>query len=274
MRLEKNYNFKINLLIELMKIDLTLAVALSIFISIPSPALSQDVELISPKFTLPTLTPPVLSETEKEDFEDNGSGGTQKGAGSREGGPKKLEGKVLTALVPEMTIGEKQIPLVLGLTSKAETNLYFYLPYESQPSRKVKFVLLNDEEEEIYEETFQFTEIPGIVTVRLPEVLEVGQKYNWLFIFKYNPRNPSADEFVEGWIKRVELNPELVTELKNATLPEQFLLYANNGLWFDALNIISELRRLNLEDEALKADWTEFLQSVDLEDIAPESIVE
>ena len=274
MRLEKNYNFKINLLIELMKIDLTLAVTLSIFISIPSPALSQDVELISPKFTLPTLTPPVLSETEKEGFEDNGSGGTQKGAGSREGGPKKLEGKVLTALVPEMTIGEKQIPLVLGLTSKAETNLYFYLPYESQPSRKVKFVLLNDEEEEIYEETFQFTEIPGIVTVRLPQVLEVGQKYNWLFIFKYNPRNPSADEFVEGWIKRVELNPELVTELKNATLPEQFLLYANNGLWFDALNIISELRRLNPEDEALKADWTEFLQSVDLEDIAPESIVE
>ena len=274
MRLEKNYNFKINLLIEIMKIDLTLAVALSIFISIPSPALSQDVELIRPKFTLPTLTPPVLSETEQKGFEDNGSGGTQKGAGSREGGPKKLEGKVLTALVPEMTIGEKQIPLVLGLTSKAQTKLYFYLPYESQPSRKVKFVLLNDEEEEIYEETFQFTEIPGIVTVRLPEVLEVGQKYNWLFIFKYNPRNPSADEFVEGWIKRVELNPELVTELKNATLPEQFLLYANNGLWFDALNIISELRRLNLEDEALKADWTEFLQSVDLEDIAPESIVE
>ena len=82
MRLEKNYNFKINLLIELMKIDLTLAVALSIFISIPSPALSQDVELISPKFTLPTLTPPVLSETEKEDFEDYGSGRSQKRAGS------------------------------------------------------------------------------------------------------------------------------------------------------------------------------------------------
>lgn len=274
MRLEKNYNFKINLLIELMKIDLTLAVALSIFISIPSPALSQDVELISPKFTLPTLIPPVCQKQKRKILKTMVVGVHKKVLEVDEGGPKKLEGKVLTALVPEMTIGEKQIPLVLGLTSKAQTKLYFYLPYESQPSRKVKFVLLNDEEEEIYEETFQFTEIPGIVTVRLPQVLEVGQKYNWLFIFKYNPRNPSADEFVEGWIKRVELNPELVTELKNATLPEQFLLYANNGLWFDALNIISELRRLNPEDEALKADWTEFLQSVDLEDIAPESIVE
>ena len=85
MRLEKNYNFKINLLIELMKIDLTLAVALSIFISIPSPALSQDVELISPKFTLPTLTPPVLSETENGGFEDSGRGRSQRRAagGSR-----------------------------------------------------------------------------------------------------------------------------------------------------------------------------------------------
>ncbi|WP_460199885.1 DUF928 domain-containing protein, partial [Scytonema sp. NUACC21] len=104
--------------------------------------------------------------------------------------------------------------------------------------------------------------------------LEIGQNYRWIFSFICNPRNRSADDVVTGWVKRILIDPDLKSQLESVTTQrERILLYAANGLWYDAISALAQLRCSQPQEEAIQDDWYNLLQSVHLGDIASEPIV-
>ncbi|NJL62847.1 MAG: DUF928 domain-containing protein [Methylacidiphilales bacterium] len=58
-----------------------------------------------------------------------------------------------------------------------------------------------------------------------------------------------------------------------ATPQQQTNIYAQNGMWFQALTTIGELRRKNPQDTTLKATWNSLLTEIDLIEIAEKPLI-
>ena len=80
---------------------------------------------------------------------------------------------------------------------------------------------------------------PGIMSLSLPADqpgLTVGQRYRWQVVILCNPNRPSEALVAEADIEVVEPSPALAKELAATNnLIEKANLYAESGLWYDAL---------------------------------------
>jgi hypothetical protein len=184
----------------------------------------------------------------------------------------------LTALVPlvQKTASNGQganSKVVLGKTAAERPSFWFYVPYTFTPAHPVEFLLQDEAGKDLYKATLEASQTaPGVVGFELPSTapaLEVGKRYHWFFSVYCNPEEPV---FVAGWVERVALNPSLLPQLEQATQREKFALYQKADLWHEAIATLAQLRRQNPEDTKLKAEWSNLLQSIDLNAIAPEPI--
>jgi hypothetical protein len=154
------------------------------------------------------------------------------------------------------------------LTTAGQPTLWFYVPYSSSLSGE--FVLMDEADNMVYETRFTLTGTPGVISLSLPSTvwLETGKRYHWYFGVYCQPEQ--LFPFVEGWIQRVELNPNLKTQLEKATPQERVALYAYNGIWHDALTASAKLRRTDPKN----AEWAALLQAIGRDNVASEPIVE
>ncbi|MFM7423395.1 MAG: DUF928 domain-containing protein [Elainella sp.] len=199
--------------------------------------------------TLPSLaqyTPP-----------DQGLPGRREGGGTR--GGCLVQQPHLTALMPESN---------LGLTLAARPSFFWYVP---QTAAVAEFVLLDANNTELYKTQVPLAKQAGIMQFTLPETapaLQVNQSYRWFFSLVCEPLDRSADVFVSGWVKRVEYDPGTSQALVAATPAGQTGLYAEAGLWYDALATLADLRRTQPQNPTLINQWQALLQSVGLTQIA------
>ena len=114
----------------------------------------------------------------------------------------------------------------------------------------------------------------GVVSLSLPQdkQLEVGQSYRWYFSLICDPLDRSEDTFTSGWVERVDPSPELSTSLKTASAAEVPNLYAQAGLWYDALAALVSLRQSQPQNPAFVTEWRELLGAVNLEALANQPI--
>ncbi len=168
--------------------------------------------------------------------EDNGApGGRQKGAGSHslcEIAEGEEEITPLIALMPEMTIKNSTINKVYvwGKTTSAHPPFWVYVAYPV--NSYVEFTLQDEAENEIYQTTFKLDKTQGIIGLNLPQdqvSLETGTSYHWYFNIMCN-REDSTDDFVEGWVERVELDPVIHSQLELVPPLEKISIYAENSL--------------------------------------------
>ena len=218
---------------------------------------------------------------------DTGTPNGRTHGGSRGGCNASDEAPPLTALVPatkinkttgmEKDVSETSILTRLDLefeqvwsyTTDARPTLWFYSPYELDGTTNVSFVL-EDNAGNSYEHTFQPVTTAGIVSVTIPETvpeLRVGDHYRWLFSMHCLPEEP---DFVEGWVYRMEPDASLNAQISAATPQEQARLYAQNGIWQNALTRLAQLRQLEPDNEVVMTDWRSLLESVGLEVMAEE----
>ncbi len=169
-----------------------------------------------------------------------------------------------------------------ALTVAEYPTILVFLPQTS--AKKAEFILVEDnkdnnkEREVLYETTVTLPSSPGIVSVSLPNngtllPLEVGKSYRWYFSVICNPQDRSDEPHVEGEIRRDKPSPNLVAELKNAPSRDRAALYAEAGIWYDAVNSIAQLRRSSPNDTAIAADWAELLKSVGLNTISQKPLI-
>lgn len=188
----------------------------------------------------------------------------------------------LTALVPavQKPLGDGQTDLMMtniwGLTVKSHPTLLFYVPYTSAFAQTGEFVLQDEEDNDIYQAAIALPQTPSIVSMNLASMsapLEIGKMYHWYFKVRCSAQNMSGPIFVEGWVQRVALEPKISDRLAAATPLQKIDIYAENGIWYDTVADLAQMRGQNLGNEELEADWQQLLQSVGLADIQSQPVV-
>ncbi len=169
-----------------------------------------------------------------------------------------------------------------GLTTSQHPTLWFYMPYQGWANYPAKFVLQDEQDNTIYQSKIPLPAQPGIISVSLAgaPALETGKSYHWFF--KVYCQKEEADTpalvidspvSVEGMIHRVSLSSAVAKQIETASPKQKINIYAQNGIWFDAFNVLANLRLANPSDQSLNAEWTSLLQSVALEDVAPAPLI-
>lgn len=184
----------------------------------------------------------------------------------------------LTAVVPSIKTsvdnGNNAIIAtnVWGLTVKKHPTFLFYVPYTYPATGEF---VLQSEDNDIYRAPVMLPKEPGIIRLQLPPEsapLAVDKMYRWYFKVRCS-QNMASPVFVEGWVQRVNLNATIGDRLANTTsLYEQVALYAENGIWYDTVATLAQIRLQNLEDTVSSADWQNLLETIDLSTLASESI--
>jgi hypothetical protein len=168
-----------------------------------------------------------------------GVAGHRSSAASRSNCPVVSQG--LTAIVPNY--GSAKENIVWGLTGMAHPTIWFYVPYDKSSNVDISFTI-QDESNKPYH---------WFLTLNMP--CTVGQR-------------PIS---VDGWVQRRDLERDLSAQIKQASPTEKVSLYAANGLWYDAIGELANLRSIRPQDTALTNDWQSLLEAIDLSPLANQS---
>lgn len=209
------------------------------------------------------------------------SGGNRRYKPPRRGIPQRREGAGTRSGSSRTTClrgSQALLPLVpedgFGLTTRDRPTLAFYLPETTLASNTAELMLVNNQDGILYETTLQLPKTRGIVSITLPDdapSLKVNQEYRWSVSLRCELeayRNP----WVEGTIQRVVVDQSLAAQLQRASDRDRPAVYAQAGIWYDALSSLVELRRARPTSDGLVADWQELLGSVRLGTVAKEPL--
>ena len=207
--------------------------------------------------------------------------GRRQGGASRGNCPSTEQ--PVTALVPaiwnskQKSGGEARLEKwesVWGKTVSNAPTFWFYVPY-STPNLPLIFVLQDNKGRKIYETTTTTSQDggSGIIKVSLPTdgsvSLETEKLYRWYFVVDCNQDAPPQ---VDGWVQKVSLSPYLKQQIESASPLQRVALYAANGIWYDALNTLAQLRASKPRNPDLSAEWISLLKSIGLDAIASKPI--
>ncbi|NER30919.1 MAG: DUF928 domain-containing protein, partial [Symploca sp. SIO1C4] len=254
-----------------------------------SSSLNEDRDssiLPSPPLPLsPSSQPKTINFTPPPPPPDRSAAGERGGAASRGCGNGKQS---LMALVPDykQTINLEQgeeIPVtkIWGLTTDDYPTFWFFVPYDQASITTIEFVIKDESQKPsktIYRTLLNKPEMPGIISVTMDKTTEPLQvsktahqkSYHWFLKIKVkcNPLQPAQLQTVDGWVERVSPSATLAEHLQQATPQQQVALYAENGIWHNALTTLAELRLAKAKDAPILADWTSLLKSEELESLA------
>ncbi|MEG5040655.1 MULTISPECIES: DUF928 domain-containing protein [unclassified Microcoleus] len=184
------------------------------------------------------------------------------------GGCASISQLGLTALVPKNKMGR---------TVSDYPTFFFYLPKTEAES--AEFILQDQSGKEIYKQDLTISNLSGVIGVSIPAnknapPLELGKSYRWNFTVICDSQDRSADQIESGTVRRVELSADIRRQLDQADPRQKTVIYAENGIWQDALSTLAAARRDQPNDTTFKADWESLLDSVKLGEIAQEPIVQ
>ncbi|MDJ0591155.1 MAG: DUF928 domain-containing protein [Pleurocapsa sp. MO_226.B13] len=154
----------------------------------------------------------------------------------------------------------------------------FYIPYTAQEISLMEFVLLNETQTKtIYHTSIKLNKQPGIIKIPLPpeagNSLAVNQTYSWRFNLDCEPdRTIVPDLVLQGWIRRITLDTQVANELQSRQSPE-YLVYQNQGIWYDAIASLAELHFAYPEDSETTKAWADTLESLKLKWVMAEPLV-
>lgn len=158
-------------------------------------------------------------------------------------------------------------PNNFGLTMAERPKLWIDLPATS--ARQVVLSIREEGTTHHSKTLIPITGDSGMIYLQPPAdspPLEVGKTYQWSVVLvcgtKPSPNNPGF----ETWVSRVDI-PE---PIEQKSVLEQAAWYGKQGIWYDALNSLIQVRRSQPDNQDLIRIWTDFLKSGGLKEIASE----
>jgi len=180
----------------------------------------------------------------------------------RVGGASRGDGvdASLMALVPDHA----------GLTTKAHPSLFWY---QSKPAKARLELTLTEPKQvkPLLRLEAAAAKKEGIQRVRLGKYnaeLAPGSSCKWSVALVSDAQNRSKDVVATGVITRVAESEELAKKLQAATPAERPFIYAEAGIWYDALEAISDLIEANPKEPAYRAQRAALLEQIGLKEIA------
>jgi len=171
----------------------------------------------------------------------------------------------MTALVP--IYEPKTSGLVYGVTTIERPTFWFYLPAATAATGI--FQLQDANKKMVYDTQISLPKTAGIFRLTLPDSappLEIGKPYRWYFKIVCT----GGVDFVDGWIQREAVDRDLQRQLEQASAMERSRLYANHGIWFEALTTAADSRLTDPNSQ----EWAALLKAIDLEELAAKPIVD
>lgn len=156
----------------------------------------------------------------------------------------------------------------LALTTSATPVLWVHVPTLANPTDG-ELALLDENQQALAVQTISLSGAAGIVGIPVGTTLEVNRTYYWVFTVLDETVKRSENIWVEGALRRIEPDADWVTALNQTDDPrDQAAIWAQQGIWHDALTALAELRRISPDNGAANQDWQHFLASVGLGAIA------
>jgi hypothetical protein len=155
------------------------------------------------------------------------------GSGSRSGNScqSSWEKDSLVLLVPEAE--------VVHLTANSSPSLYFYARIDENPST-VKFNLVNPvkrSQNPLVQKTITIDK-SGIYRIDLEDKIELdtNELYLWQIGIPCENNSDRFQQILRAGIKKIEMSESLKREIESAESTRKTEIYAEQGLWYDALN--------------------------------------
>ncbi len=187
--------------------------------------------------------------------------------GDREGSGGGRNRLSLTAIVPDRNY---------GLTVAERPNFWFYLPKTS--ARQAILSIKEEGNNPHWQQSINLKGETGIIGIKLSDdapALEIGKNYQWAIILVCGNKPNPNDPFVTAWIKRVDESINNSSQGERRRLPptglEKANVYAQKGIWYDALDILIAERKSSWDNWSEL--WMKYLQSAGLEQIANKPVV-
>jgi hypothetical protein len=167
---------------------------------------------------------------------------------------------VLMVLAPDHT----------GLTIREQPTLYWYL--SKQTNHPVYLTVIDAEAmKTVLDVRLPAPAGPGVQAIRLGDHglhLAPGLPYQWFVALMVDPEHRSKDIIAGGMIERIAPSQELASKLTLAGGAERTAVYAEAGLWYDAVEAISEEIAAVPNDSGLRKQRASLLDQVGLPEIS------
>ena len=153
-----------------------------------------------------------------------------------------------------------------GITTQEQPSLFWY---QSKPAdARFELTLLQDNKvKPIVQVQVERSTKAGIQRLKLSDYnakLTPGVEYQWVVALITDPDNRSKDLVASGVIKRIEPNADLKAKLASAAPASAVGVYADAGIWYDALSLLSDQIDSDPGNKALRETRADLLRQVGL----------
>ena len=190
-------------------------------------------------------------------------------------------------LSPKDTTQNRDYFPYFGLTVADRPTLFFHVKGSSNYAGQPLYFELSEIDAEgepgevVYQTDLSLPDRRSVMSVSLPAdlVLEEGKIYQWYIEMTCSPLDAGSAEmnYLEGWIDRIGETPDLSDRLEIARTPtDRATVYAEAGIWFDAIETLARERRVEDTPE-LKAAWEALLGDSDVglsDDVVDTSVLD
>lgn len=162
----------------------------------------------------------------------------------------------------------------IGLTVSEHPTFFGYIP--KSDAKAGEFVLRDQNNQLIYRTRFALPSQAGIVSISVPPTrsLALGKMYQWSFVLVCDLSDRSNNEISPpAWIERIQPSQTLTERIKNATPETLPAVYADAGIWYDAL--ASRVKLFPSQPQAQwQQNWEQLLTTAGLQAFISEPLVE
>jgi Domain of Unknown Function (DUF928) len=200
------------------------------------------------RFKPPSTKPPVITQ----------SAGTRGGCIAK----TQRELQFVTALVPKNNF---------GLTTVANPTLMVYIPKSTGKNLKME-LRSPDKKQILLNQNLPVPVNGGIVRINIRDAkspqLEVNQNYYWkvTLVCPTKDNDSGANSIAQGWIQRIQPDAKLQDTISKATPQTLPSIYAEAGIWFDALMNLDTLSQQQPNNRLITANWKSLLKSGEIND--------
>jgi hypothetical protein len=153
-----------------------------------------------------------------------------------------------------------------GLTTQEQPSLLWY---QSKPAQaKFELTLLEENKPKpLLQVKANGNGQAGIQRIKLSDhnvKIAPGVEYQWVVALVTDPDNRSSDLVASGVIKRVEASGDLKGKIAGATPASLPGVYAEAGIWYDALSVLTDQIESEPGNKALRDARADLLRQVGL----------
>lgn len=165
----------------------------------------------------------------------------------------------------EITL-EVLAPDDIGMTTDEQPSLFWF--QSKSANAKFELTLLQENKvKPLVQVTVERSAKAGIQRMKLSDhgvKLSPGVEYQLVVALVSDPDNRSSDLVASGAIKRVEPTADLKEKIATATPASLPGVYAEAGIWYDALSVLTDQVEANPGNKALRETRADLLRQVGL----------